>query len=249
MITDVTHLFRIPLEWPREALQLGRVDGIAVHHEAVLWPRPNATVEEEMNHLRAIDRYHREVKGFLGFAYQMAAFPTGRIYQVTSLKQMAAAVYQKNDSKYSIMLAGLFSTTVPGEKHLDATAEGINHFDNFLGRKVEVGPHRKWTSTDCPGDTWEQWVPGLRARVKEEDMLEMIHSPNGVGVIVGGYRMALTSQAHHDALHAAGYTDRHITDAEMNAIPQISWPSSGGNGLTSEETIAAVQQALREGTH
>lgn len=176
-VHDVTHLFQIPLVWPREALQVGRITGIAVHHEAVLWMRPDATVEEEINHLRAIDRYHREVKQYGGFAYHLASFPTGRIYQVTSLKQMGAHVYQKNDHLYGIMLAGLFSVTVPGDKQLNATAAGIAHIDNFLGRKVEVKGHREWatagSSTACPGNTHAQWVPGLRGRIKEDDMMTL----------------------------------------------------------------------------
>ena len=169
MVHDVTHLFQIPLVWPRERLQVGRVEGIAVHHCATPWLRPNATVEEEVNHLRAIDRFHREVRGFLVFAYHLAAFPSGRIYQVTSLKQMGAGVYQKNDRLYHIVVVGNFIASVPGEPQLDATSEGINHLDDFLGRIVEVGPHRKWGNSTCPGDPWEQWVPELR---KEDDMTD-----------------------------------------------------------------------------
>lgn len=169
-VHDVTHLFQIPLEWPRERLQVGRVDGITVHHCATPWLRPDATVEEEINHLRAIDRYHREVRGFLGFAYHLAAFPTGRIYHVTSLKQWGAHVYQENDHLYGIVVIGNFIASVPGDKQLDATAEGIKFLDDFLGRKVEVGPHRKWGSSTCPGNPWEQWVPGLR--IEEDEMTD-----------------------------------------------------------------------------
>ncbi len=238
MVIDVTHLFQIPLMWPRERLQVGRVTGIAIHHEAVLWLRPNATVEEEINHLRAIDRYHREVKGFGGFAYHMAAFPTGRIYLVTSLIQMGAHVYQKNDRLYGIMLAGLFSVTVPGEKQLDATSEGIKYLDNFLGRQVEVGPHRKWTDTSCPGDVWEQWVPQLR---KEDTM-----TPEERALL-------LTLQGQVNQLieaHQDGGNDHHhvlrIIQAQLNQMIESHQGAHGqGAGGVSLEEI--VEELVIEG--
>lgn len=229
MVTDVTHLFQIPLVWPREALKVGGIEGIAVHHCATLWMRPDATVEEEINHLRAIDRYHREVRGFLGFAYHLAAFPTGRIYQVTSLKQWGAHVYQKNDRLYGVVVVGNFLATVPGEPQLNATAEGIKFLDAFLGRQVEVGPHRKWGNSTCPGNPWEQWVPGLR--IKEDEMLD---------------------QADKEWIHAELQTITKHLEGRINVTTgdlasKIDAIQAKG-GLTEDEAKEAAKQAAREGT-
>lgn len=174
-VIDVTHQFHIPLEYPRLRMQRGRVDGVAVHHTAVLWPRPDATNEEELNHIRAIDRYHREVRGFGGFGYHLIAFPTRRIYLVTPLTQWGAHVYQHNDHLYGIALAGLFPTTVPGNEQLEATAVGINHIFEFLGHEVRISPHRRWGGTSCPGDRWQGWVPtlaGIAEEFRQEDDMD-----------------------------------------------------------------------------
>jgi hypothetical protein len=35
---------------------------------------------------------------------------------------------------------------------------------------LPLRPHRYWGGTTCPGNPWQQWVPGLRNLIEEDDM-------------------------------------------------------------------------------
>ncbi|KKM22136.1 hypothetical protein LCGC14_1628400 [marine sediment metagenome] len=167
-VIDVTKDYPIPLVWPRPAMDLKRVDGIAIHHTVTFFLSPSATVLEELAHIDMIHAYHKS-KGWGGFAYHLISFPSGRVYLVVPLTQWGAHVHAENDHLHAVVVAGDFTARAPILAQQQGVAEGIRLIYTTLGRQVSIRPHRAWTATSCPGATWDQWVPGLTELVEEED--------------------------------------------------------------------------------
>ncbi len=184
---DVTHRFPIPLVWPRLRMDLARVDAIAIHHTVTFYLSPNATVEDELNQITVIDMYHRS-KGFEGFGYHFIAFPSGRAYYVVRLAQWGAHVGGENDHLYGIAVAGDFTDRIPGLPQREGAVGAIAFIYGYLGRRLPIRPHRAWNppwgGTICPGNTWQDWVPGLIELVdgKEDDTMPDGHAPGELHV-------------------------------------------------------------------
>ena len=168
-VIDVTAAYPIPLVWPRLALDLKRVDAIAIHHTVTFFLSPSATVAEERAHISMIHVYHKS-KGWGGFAYHLISFPSGRVYLVVRLTQWGTHVKGENDHLDAIVVAGDFTDRVPVLAQQEGVAEGIRLIYATLGREVSIRPHRAWGGTACPGNAWQSWVPGLTALVEEDDM-------------------------------------------------------------------------------
>jgi hypothetical protein len=83
--------------------------------------------------------------------------------------------------------------------------------------------------------------------IEEDDMSKHIHSPKKVGMELLGFKRELPSDEQHKAIHAMGYRDTPITDAQWDVLPYFPF-GGGGGGATPEEIVEAVKQAQREGT-
>lgn len=230
---DATKYTPIPLVWPRLAMDLNRVDAIAIHHTVTFFLSPDAAVGAELAHILMIHEYHKS-KGWGGFAYHLISFPSGRVYLVVPLSQWGAHVHAENYHLYGIVVAGDFTDRVPVPAQQRGVAEGIRLVYATLGRQVSIRPHRAWSTTACPGGTWKQWVPNLTALVEaeveeEDDMSKHISSPKHTGMELGGFKWEIANQEQHKAIHALGYKDTPITDAQWDALP--NFPSSAGGVL------------------
>jgi len=168
-INDVHADYPMPYVWPRLPLDVNRVDAVVVHHTATFFLRPSATIAEELAHIDMIHIYHQS-KGWGGFAYHFIVFPSGRSYLVVPLTQWGAHVKGENDHLHAVVVAGDFTDVVPVRAQQEGVAEGIRLVYATLGRRVPIRPHRSWTPTSCPGNTWQSWVPGLTALVEEDEM-------------------------------------------------------------------------------
>ena len=166
---DVTSAYAIPLVWPRRALDLTKVDGIAIHHTVTLYLSVHATEQDERNQISMIHTYHKS-RGWGGFAYHIISFPSGRVYLVVPLTQMGTHVRWQNNHLLGIVVAGNFTSIVPGKPQQEGVAEGVRLIYTALRREVYIRPHRTWTATTCPSNTHSLWVPGLMALTKEDDM-------------------------------------------------------------------------------
>lgn len=152
---DVRAQFPITPGWPRLTMDWNIIDGIVIHHTAVLFPAANMTRADELNHIRVIHDYHESL-GWGGFAYHFIVFPSGRCYYVVDLHRWGAHVGGLNDRKFGIVAAGNFIDVPPDL----AQFSGVWHTLGFIDGAVNpddplpIYPHRAFTQTSCPGKAW-----------------------------------------------------------------------------------------------
>ncbi len=115
-------------------------------------------------------------------------------------------------------------------------------------RRETLWEHNEVQATACPSGRipWERLIDELSEPIEEDDMSKHIHSPSKVGMELFGFKRELPNDKEHQAIHAMGYKDTPITDAQWHDL--VNFPFGGGSGLTLEETVAANQEAARRGT-
>ncbi len=222
-VIDATAAYPIPLAWPRLAMDLKRVDAIAIHHTVTFFLSPSATVEEEQNHIQMIHWYHLS-KGWGGFAYHLISFPSGRVYLVVPLTQWGAHVHAENDHLHAVVVAGDFTDRAPVLAQQQGVAEGIRLIYAALGRQVSIRPHRSWGGTACPGDAWQSWVPGLTALV-EEDAMIMVRADDGSPEVYswgGGTILVHLDRATYDILKGQGVREVVLPAAFIDRLAAFS---------------------------
>jgi hypothetical protein len=169
MIIDATGEVTNPNGWA----PLGTVIGLAIHH-TVTTISPWATEAEERAHIRAIDRYHVS-KGWQGFGYHYAVFPSARVYRCGWGSR--AHVANRNHELVGIAFVGDLSARVPSPFEEGAAAEAVRDAWQRIGREVPVKGHRDWVvdpawATSCPGRGVEV-IPAIVARAKSGGEDEM----------------------------------------------------------------------------
>ena len=120
----------------------------------------------------------------------------------------------------------------------------VAHEDTIQGRQ---------SGKSDPGPKFDRarFIASLEDKpTEEEDMSKHIHSPSKVGMELFGFKRELPNDKEHQAIHAMGYKDTPITDAQWDDL--VNFPSGGAASglapLSAEETVEAVKQAQREGT-
>ncbi len=160
MITDVRSEIINPNGW----VDLNPI-GIAIHHTAVFFDQ-NSTVQEEIDHIKAIDKYHDSL-GWGGFGYHGITFPSGRNYHCGTITRGRAHTSGRNHELRGWALAGDFSTTMPSLAQLDGLRESLQ----FLLQDepgLDMNDHNAWAlpgrGTECPGVVrnidWDSFVTG-----------------------------------------------------------------------------------------
>lgn len=146
--------------------------GKAAHHSGAFYMAGETTEQDEINHIRMIDLYHVS-RGFGGFGYHCAAFPSGRAYQTGDFDGGRAHVWGRNDELPGWVLIGDYSDELPSAGGLTAAAECERALDDYMGREVPLKGHRDWAlpghGTTCPGRVRER-LSTIRQLAKEDDM-------------------------------------------------------------------------------
>ncbi len=191
--------------------------GVAVHHTVTLFLSPAATESDELNQVSAIDDYHVAM-GYGGFGYHCIAFPSGRAYWCGHLDGARAHVLHRNHELRGVALAGTFTDSLPGPVQLGAAARAVA-FCRADAPGIPVRGHREWAPPDgptaCPGDLYQQWVPGL---AEEDDM-----TPEEVrGTVNAMLRDAIAAGngLDHDSLiRADGDDEWYLIEVLADALP------------------------------
>ena len=172
---------RIPSGYTgRYELNMANVEAVVIHHSVsgmassgIHWnDYADAPVEQETEHLLAIDRWHSPPNNnWGGFGYHAAAFASGRAYLVGSYNTARAHVASQNNKFVGVVLIGDFTDSVPTERHVQAAKQGVADIRAFYGRRLPVKAHRvvqlPQYPTSCPGNKFQVWVP----RLEEEEAM------------------------------------------------------------------------------
>lgn len=157
----------------RYDLDPARVTGIAIHHSVTFFPAVTSRADE-VHHLRMIDQYHAS-KGWGGFGYHLATFPSGRAYLCGSLTGARAHVASLNDRYVGLVLIGDFTSVGPGDTQIAAASEAVAYIRGHYPRRP-IGGHRDFAlpayPTACPGDTYQQWLARLNTPVQQEEDMD-----------------------------------------------------------------------------
>ena len=141
---------------------------------------------------------------------------------------------------------------------------GYQRFDMGMENLGSVRPargiafgHVDLAATSCPGLNLYAIIPQLsfQSVTKEEDMLRLIQRAGQGPLFVtdGIWKWGIPSPAVRDNLIQAGLVEGSVTQllgVTFDRLQQTHGQptSGGGTGLTSEETVEAVQEAARRGT-
>lgn len=160
---------------------LSAIQTISIHHWASVPYSPNASMDTEIAAMQRVADYHRnKPEPFLGYAYHLTVFPSGRIYYTGPLDSIRYTVSGRgNIETAAIALPGNFMVNQPSAAHLAAVKAAVDELRFALGWFVPVVAHRDYGTSSCPGDTWDEWrsvfdQPAHDPRSPEEVQLDVL---------------------------------------------------------------------------
>src|SRR5210317_2197330 len=138
--------------------KLGEVKGLVVHWSAYPVAIGN---QAEMDQLKQIQRLHQVDRGWNDIAYNFLVGDTGQIYEGRGFGNRSAA--QGGNSRQEINYNNKHYVAVcwlGGSKPADQPSAEARAAISWLYEQVggELRPHSSFKKTDCPGDSWRQWI-------------------------------------------------------------------------------------------
>lgn len=149
---------------PLQALNLSRIDAIALHHMA----HPTADIYE-------VERWHLN-QGWRAFGYNYWVGFDGTIYEGRGL-HMGAGVANQNDHIISIGFQGNYQSGIGldvntmSDAQFNAGVDIINWVQQQVPTATRIGGHGEFMATACPGDTFPlEEMKTLQKRKEETAM-------------------------------------------------------------------------------
>jgi hypothetical protein len=158
-VADLTAQF----EWGYPIRRLETVSEISIHHSVTTNLGADATVAAELRQLEAIQAEHQDQRQWANIGYWAAIAQSGRVYLLSELDRLRASVANRNDLTIGVVLLGTFTTEPPAEPQIASAARVCAEYEFALGRALAIDGHRRWNATECPGATFEQWLPRIQA--------------------------------------------------------------------------------------
>ncbi len=143
---------------------------VFIHHSVTKQLPVTATVDEEREQMRFLDQIAHG-RGFNGFSYCWAVFPSGRAWEGRGFGIIEAGTLNHNTDGDSIVLVGNYSQFTPNANQLKAITALINRGQRdgfFVQSGLDVIPHRDsgGDPTSCPGDkTTDGMIAGIQRAV------------------------------------------------------------------------------------
>lgn len=163
---------------PLQALNLSRIDAIALHHMA----HPTADIYE-------VERWHLN-QGWRAFGYNYWVGFDGTIYEGRGL-HMGAGVANQNGHIISIGFQGNYQggigldVNTMSDAQFNAGVDIINWVQQQVPSATRIGGHGEFMATACPGDTFPlEEMKTLQKRKEETAMPKTVYSINDVHVQV-----------------------------------------------------------------
>lgn len=137
---------------------------VYLHHSVTNPPGPNATLEQEAEHMRYLEGIGQREFG-QGISYTVVVFPSGRAWQGHSIDRRGAHTYQRNDVARAICLAGNYEVNQPTQAMLDGVDRVLAEW-GAMGKPSRItGGHRDVFATACPGKNAYSKISYLNSRV------------------------------------------------------------------------------------
>lgn len=158
--------FRPRSSWSERAIDFSKIDPmqpiyrITVHHSGDTEDASGNPVA----HLREIERYHQETKGWACIGYHFVIARDGTVYEARPLKyQGAHATGDNNIGNIGICLMGNFDNrAIPSAQRI-ALEDAITRLRKqyHIANKDLYG-HRDFKITDCPGPYVMAWMKAYK---------------------------------------------------------------------------------------
>lgn len=156
-----------------------------LHHSVTLAPdlaftdlNADSQDDDEVKAMRAIEAIGQQRFG-AGFSYNVAAMPSGRMYEGCGEARVGAHTHGRNTTAFGLVLVGNYQNNRPTEQMVNAVAAYLAdaHRRGVLDSPKFDGGHRDLKQTACPGQHAYYLIPEINKRavqpvtpVQEDDM-------------------------------------------------------------------------------
>lgn len=128
-----------------------------LHHSVTDPPGPDATLEEDCEHMRHFESIGESSFG-AGISYTWIVMPSGRVFEGHSIDRQGTHTYQRNNRSRAICLAGRYHINALPQRMQNAVALLLRH----IGATID-GPHSQVYATECPGKYARDLIPAMNA--------------------------------------------------------------------------------------
>jgi len=130
------------------------LDMVIVHHTVRPHLYPDATIDTELEAVRAIERHHVEVNGWNAVGYSFLVAPSGTVFEGRGWSRRGAHCPGWNGKSIGLALIIDGTKDEPPPAMIDSArallAYGVDA--GHLFRDYTVHGHRDHRDTECPGD-------------------------------------------------------------------------------------------------
>jgi len=160
--------------------KLGEVKGLVVHWSAYPVAIGN---QAEMDQCKTIQRLHQVDRNWNDVAYNFIVGDTGQLYEARGFGNRSAAQGGNNreeinyNNKHYVAVCWL-----GGSKPTDQPSAEARAAVAWLHEQVggELRPHSSFKQTNCPGDSWRQWIIEKNSpSIDNKTQPDMVH-PNSL---------------------------------------------------------------------
>ncbi len=141
-----------------------------------LWLHHSASADGETLRVRAIQRYHQNVKGWNDIAYSYLISGSGTIYEGRGAGVSGAHTKNHNSISHGICVMGNFNLYHPTKPSLTAVVELLQHghAEGWWPDQL-TGGHRDVGSTSCPGHNLYPLIPDLNIQAEDTMSFKAIY--------------------------------------------------------------------------
>ncbi|KAK0141675.1 N-acetylmuramoyl-L-alanine amidase [Merluccius polli] len=138
------------------------LDFMYIHHTSTP-SAPCLTFQSCAANMRAIQRFHQDVRGWDDIGYSFVAGSDGYLYEGRGWQWQGAHTLGHNAIGYGVAFIGDYSARLPASGALELVRERLGSCavaSAMLVGNYTVHGHRQVVSTDCPGDALYQEITG-----------------------------------------------------------------------------------------
>lgn len=149
---------------------MGRITRLTVHHSAMPVPRPG----DEARHLREIQSFHKQDRGWADVGYHVLIDPSGGVWEGREWQRQGAhAAGDNNIGNLGICLLGDFTKHGVPARQLASLHSVLDRVRGSYGIATsEVYTHREFKSTECPGPRLQSAVNAYRRSARDTRSLQ-----------------------------------------------------------------------------